>query len=103
MPDTLSPSVVDPLLPRTLLDVIVEKSHETCFIEWCIGIGILTGAIGPIFGYHIEPLTMGGIAASLCVTRLADAIKRGVHTYTQGKYVLPAQNGNGNGNGSQTH
>lgn len=73
-----------------ILDVIVAKSAEACFVEWIVGVVLAFLYVGvPVFGMATaqEVLQMVGIwplIAALAVTRAGDTIKRAVgHVWSE--------------------
>lgn len=67
-----------------LVDVIVSKSAEACFVEWIVGVVLAFIYVGvPSFGWAtmqsvLHDIGIWPLIAALAVTRMGDTVKQAV-------------------------
>lgn len=84
---TMAATILSNEARTTLLDTLIKKAEQACFVDWIVGLSLAAYYAPPLmFGATYEPEMIYAIAALAC-TRAGDTIVRAVRDFAYWKYA----------------
>lgn len=76
-----------------ILDVIVSKSRDACFVDWIVGLALFLYYGQAVFSHDLTAINLWPLVGALACTRAGDALKGSIERYVAGKYQQGRVNG----------